>query len=359
MDGEEKAETPVRRRSTTPRPAATRPPTRSSGGRMAMLFAVLAVLGGVAAWPSIQSFLDASFFAKVPILQSLQLRTSPSGLANGPTVEGSEGFPQSIAPNGAPLPVRVEILERRMSIAEDALRMTSGDRPGNASLQRLAEELLRLRHDVDGLQRQGDASPSEPSGRRSTDKKDRASLFLLSIGHLREAVDRGAPYEAEIQGTIAIAAAMASTAAVDSGLIQRLEILKSNAPTGVETRPSLALRYREISNAALREAAVSESDPMLAQVLRWTRSIINVRRAENGADPQAEATSAAIVKAGKLAAQGDLNTAVSVLQPLQGPSSDALAPWLKAASSRIAVDAALSALSAAALARTAVGEDAP
>lgn len=356
MDGEEKAETPVRRRPPS-QSQASRPPPRSNSGRMFMLLVVLLVLGGVAAWPSIQSLLDTSFLAKFPILQGNGGTGRTNLLANGPGAETGE-------PVAMPVPMRLDQLERRMAAAEEALR-TAGT-PSNASLQRLAEELLRLRHDVDGLQRSGDTASvqaggerAETIGRKSPERKDRAALFLLSIGHLREAVDRGAAYNDEFQSTIAIAASQATSAAVDPALIQRLEILKPFAASGIETRPSLALRYREISNAALRESAVADSDPMIGQFLQWTRSIITVRRAEGGADQQSDTAAANIVKAGRLVAAGDLNTAVAVLQPLHGPGAEAIAPWLKTASARVAVDTALSGLAAAALARNAAGEDTP
>ena len=341
MDNQGQPETPIKR----PPPTKRRPPSKpGGGGLLTLVFAVLAVLGGVAAWPSIHSALT-------------QLHLDRLG---GPTDAGSQATlnAPSAAFDTAQPPVqpvdridrleaaamtaamRIESLERRLQSAEDALKSTpAGGDSGQA--KRIGQELAQLRQDLD-----------EVAGRRSSDGKDRSSLLVLALGQLKEAVDRGAPYQTELK-----AAALMVAANPDQPTLQRLSVLQGFAAQGIDTRVALALKFRDIAAASLRESSMADASPQVGRVLQWLGSAITVRRSDGDAAPGS--VSGAIVQAGRLTAAGDLNAAVKLLQSVQGPGTESLQGWLKAASGRVAADAALSELSAAAIAKTAAGDQGP
>ena len=209
-----------------------------------------------------------------------------------------------------------------------------------------------LRQEIDGIEH------VTANVRHLTEQKDRSPLFLLSIGHLREAVDRGTPFEGELHSCAAIlgAAAVAGSAA-DPSTVQRLEVLQPYAGQGIETRMSLAVRFPEVAEQALRNVAVAESSPLVGRALRWMGSFISVRRAEGAGDVLSGTAPAAILRAKRLLAAGDLNAAIVTLQPVAGQGGDDLDHWLQAATARLQADTALSELSSAALAKTAIGDN--
>ena len=345
MSSPGKSETPAPRQ----RPAARRPQMRSSGV-LAWVFVGLVVLGGVAVWPTLR-----------PIVSQLHLGRlvsafdgSGGGTVNAPSsvIDAEQATYQPVSKTDRleatvmALSMRLDMLERRVAKAEENGHPAAD---GGAEAQRLTQDMAQLRQELDAMEH------TAANVRHLTERKDRSPLFLLALGHLREAVDRGGSYDAELRATAAMVGAAAGGVA-DSTTIQRLETIQSYAADGVETRASLAIRFHDVSEQALRTVTMAEAPPMMGRVLRWVGAAFSVRRADGTGDLQNGTVSAAILRAARLAPAGDINGVVTILQPIAGQGGEALDGWFKAASARIAVDAALSELSAATLAKTAGGE---
>jgi len=378
MANPDKAETTVRRPQ-----AAARPPGRGSAGSglLPWVFVGLAILGGVAAWPALQPLFNQLHLGKLTgALPGEGTVNAPpgAGTVNAPPGAGTVNAPSGAGTVNAPpgagmndtvgdqasfqpvtradrqdsaiqsLSMRLDVLERRIGKAEESLRSSSASAGSGVDQQKVAQDLAQLRQEIDGIEN------TAASVRHLVERKDRLPLFLLALGHLREAVDRGAPYETELRAAAVTVGATADAA--NAGIVNGLALIQTYASAGVESRASLALRFHDVSSSALREATGAEASPLMARVLRWVGSAIHVRRTENPGDVLTGSPSGAIIRAGRLVALGDFNAAVTVLQPVAGQGGDALNAWLRAASARVAVDAALSELSATALAKAAAGE---
>ena len=339
--------------STPRRRAAVRLPTRGTRGSgvLSVVFVGLALLGGVAAWPTLQ-----------PIFSKLHLgilTAGPEGQAvNVPAPSASAASDQAsyqpvskadrLEAAVMSLSVRQDVVERRLVKAEEGLRAVAegGGQTGDA--QKVAQDLGQLRQEIEALQH---------AAANVRHLKDRMPLFLLALGQLREAVDRGTPYEDQLRAVAALAvAAGGANGAVSPAMMQRLDTLQTYAAQGVESRVALALRFNDVSSQALREVGIASSPPMIGRLLRWIGSAVLVRRADEPGDVLSGAASSSIIRAGHLLTAGDVNAAVKQLQPVAEQGGEALDAWLKAASGRVAVDDALSELSAAALTQTAVGD---
>ena len=339
----------ARRSPSTP----SRPPVRRTGrsGVFLWVFVGLIVVGAGAAWPTLQPILAQFHLGK--LAAGLD---GPGGMVNAPAAAGDQASYQPISradrldATVMTLSMRLDMVERRLAAAEEKLHGGTGGGAG-VDTQKMAQDVQSLRQEIDGIEHVA------ANVRHLTDQKDRSPLFLLAIGHLREAVDRGAPYIAELQSSAAVlGAAAVAGAAADPNTVQRLAVVQPFAQQGVETRISLALRFPDVAEQALRSLAVADSSPLMGRALRWLSSFISVRRAEGPGDALSGTAPTAILRAKHLLAAGDLNAAMVTLQPVAGQGGDALDAWMTAAAARVAVDAALSELSAAALAKTAIGE---
>jgi Mitochondrial inner membrane protein len=354
MVAQDKTVPPVRRQ--------TLPPSRQRGsGLLTLVFVGLALLGGVAAWPSVQPILSQLHLGKLIGALDGPVGGPVGGTVNAPAV--GQGSPPEQASYQSPsrtdrleaglssLSMRQDMVELRLAKAEAMLRTLPDGGAIGGDGQKIEQELNLLRQQLDALEH------ASANVRHLSEKKDRLPLFLLGLGQLREAVDRGTPYEAQLR-TLAsqVVATHSANTALDPGMVKRLETLQTYAADGVDTRVSLALRYNDVLPQALRAAGIAESSPMMGRVMRWMGAAINVRRAEGVSDVLSGAVSSVIIRAGKLLVAGDLDGAVKLLQPVAGQGGDALDLWLKAASGRVSVDAALSELAAQALAQTASGE---
>lgn len=326
-------------------------PRQGGGSRLAVLFLALVVVGGALAWPALQPRLAAlsGFFASGPADRVAAVQ----GVAQAP---GLAERVESLEATQAQLVARLDYAERHLAQLEAEARKTAAEsrkEPAAASvdpaqLSRLADEVAKLKTDLATISKlsgedggaaklSGAIEKAEAAFRRFADRRDRAPLFLAALGQLREAVDRGTPYQPELQAAAALA---------DKGQAAKLAVVGGGAIAGVVTRGGLTESFRLTAMAVRREMA----SPAVAWVppvfRRWLASAVTVRRAD-GSELGIEG---ALSSAQRLLAAGDLAGAVGLLKAVDGPPALMLSPWLEAAELRLSVDAALSELSSAAIA---------
>ncbi len=334
-------------------PRPVRRSSNSGGARAALMLLAVVLVGGLAAWPWLQPRLGGLSGAWTTGMND-RLPAPAGGAQIPPLAERIEMLEASLGP----LATRLDYIERRLAQLEtDSLKMASeprkdaGARPGGADqaqIARLAEDVAAFKIELGAVRKlsaeDGGAArlssaveKAEAAFRRFAERRDRAPLFLAALGQLREAVERGSPYQVELHAAVVLA---------DKDAVARLAVLGSAAAAGVVTRTGLVDGFRLAAAAARRLDGSANADWLPVALRGWLASAISIRRGD-GSETSVEG---ALARAAKLLASGDLAGAVGVVKTIEGSAALTLAPWLEAAKSRLSVDAALSELSAAAIA---------
>lgn len=336
-----------------------RPPQSGGGGsRMAVLFLALVVVGAAAAWPWLQPRLAviSGFFASGQGERAVQAN-------GGVRVPGPAERVDLLEASLAQVMGRLDYVERRLAQLEgESLKRAAEQRkepaPAGADpaqLAKLAEDVARMKADLAAVNKlsgedggasklSGAIDKAEAAFRRFAERRDRAPLFLAALGQLREAVDRGTPYQPELQAAVVLA---------DKAQTAKLAVVGGGAIGGVVTRSGLTESFRLTASAVRRQGATPGFEWVPPTFRRWLASAVTVRRAD-GSELGFEG---ALSSAGRLLAGGDLAGAVGVLKAVEGSPAEALGPWLEAAEMRLSVDAALSDLSAAAIASSSLSRE--
>jgi hypothetical protein len=335
------------------RRSARRPPERGRGGggnTALWVLVVAAGLGAVAAWPSVGARLT-SIFGHSPSRANTDGTRLPVGAA---TVDDRlEALEAALAP----LPLRMDLMEQRLAQIElqPSGGRGGGDGAANPQVGQLAAEMDKLRHEVDAIRSAGSdvaiagrlssaMEKTEAAVRRLAGRRDHTALAVLAIGQLREAVDRGGAFDAQLATAVQVAGGRTKAA---------LGGLSPYARGGVPTRTAILGQFAAASRAASR-AVIDDSDSWWeGRLLMALNSVVTVRRAEGGD------RSAVIVlsQAGRLVDAGDLSGALAVLRLLPGPSADVFAPWIASGAARLAADGAVSDAASAAIAETVTADE--
>jgi hypothetical protein len=157
----------------------------------------------------------------------------------------------------------------------------------------------------------------------------KGSLLLLAVRQLREAVDRGTPFETELQTVRTLGGSRFNYA---------LDPLLQLAQAGIPTRALLTERFKPNASAAIAAGSQSGNNWLEGRVSQLFSSVITVRRKDSSGDGSVEA----IRRAEKLLADGDLIGCSEALNLVHGPAAAAIRPWMQAARTRINVDKTLS-----------------
>lgn len=163
--------------------------------------------------------------------------------------------------------------------------------------------------------------------------------LLLTVGQLREAVDRGDSFSAELAATRRLAQGDENTL---------LDAFADGAPTGIPSRDKILRDFKSLSEALLQREAEVEGRGFWQTIVSHMRKVISLRRMD-GKGNDAEAVLARTDAAFK---QGDWDRAVEDMRALPGPFEAMADEWIKGARLRLAADRALSQLAASAAARS-------
>jgi hypothetical protein len=332
-----KVETPE-----NPPPAARRPvPALITGAVGGLAVVIIAGAGGVVAWPFLQPLLLGDQTQRLSAVE----RTLGEVNARLAAVERetARGSGQDVAGLGQ----RVAALEAQAhNPATDPRVNALADQADH-----LTADVTRLQGDIDALRR---AMPSEGSILRlaerveSAEKEARqiasqhasAQALLLVVGQLREAVDRGEPYQAELRAARRVAG---------SDDAPSLDALAADAATGIPTRQALIAAFPGLANDVVRADYSPSGGAWWQRALNKLTSLVTVRRT----DGQGDDTASIAARAEALAKQGDLLKAASALADLKGQPAQVATSWIREANARSAADRALSDLAASAAAQTA------
>ncbi|MBF0167543.1 MAG: hypothetical protein HQL45_07915 [Alphaproteobacteria bacterium] len=336
------ASSPSRASRADPR-AGERSRKASGGGgsgRLVLIVLFLMLMGGAAAWTEIRPYVEpllgwlpASSFSSARPVQTL-----PPSEASSERAAMLEAALSSAA-------IRLEQAEQRLALVESQLRQATQQRPQEDSKELPPKPLAAPLPADKPLQTGGDDMPANAAGpaekpddlrKRQGERVARGSLVLLAVRQLRESVDRGTPFETELQVARSLGPGKFAKA---------LEFLAPLAQTGIPTRAVLMERYKPSASAALAANSQLGSNWLEGRVSQFFSSAITVRRTDGSGDGNGDA----LRRAEKLVAEGDLIGCVDALRLLQGPAANAMLPWMQAAVTRINADRALSEILSAAI----------
>jgi hypothetical protein len=164
----------------------------------------------------------------------------------------------------------------------------------------------------------------------------KSGAAAIAFANLREAVNAGRPYVAELAAIRSLAPGIGDLGA-----------LPGHAETGIPTVPELTRAFQKLAEVSLA-APVSPADgSFLDSVIASAKLAVRIRRIDAGAT--GEGPGAVLARAEAHLKQGELTAAVKEVEPLPTPSRDVFASWLDAARARTSADATLSSLEGALL----------
>jgi hypothetical protein len=243
--------------------------------------------------------------------------------------------------------VRLAHLEARIGELSDRIDQLAAQ---SAQASREPADTVKLESQIADLRR---SIPAEGLILRLTDRVEAAeraerelaqtqaasTALLLTVGQLRDAVDRGDHFTAEL------AAARQMAKGDDSAL---LDSFAPGAETGIARRDQLLRDFKPLTEKLLQQEADSDVPGFWTMISRHLRKVVSIRRMD-GQGNDAEAVLARTDAAFK---EGDWDKAVENMRALPGPYLATADDWLRQARLRLAADRALSQLAAAAAART-------
>jgi uroporphyrinogen-III synthase len=390
----------------------------SSGGHFGLAAFVVLAFAGLAAYAALpywRGYVPDPYRSYLPDLPQSETRTLIGGLedsvaanraelarlqAEVKTLRGEvEEFADAVSPEAAPARGEIAALKERMAGLEARLRVlgagssaAAGSSPAPASaaaadlsyrmdllaggIERQAEATRALAAKEDQrLQQQRDAltelarrldavessraeatsvlrlsdriNDVENLARTMASRHDASLANLLAVVQLRAKAADGLPFDAEIRTARALAEDKDAFDALAGGFV-------AQAGTGVATTVSLRRGFDTLSAAAARAAAAPQGESILDKTIGRVTGLVTVRRIDG--KEEGRTTTAILARAETFIDAGDLAGAVKELKAIEAPGvTAALKPWIERAEARIALDAALSTLTADALARVAAG----
>lgn len=242
-------------------------------------------------------------------------------------LEAAEARPDALAG-------RMEALEARLAAGRDpatdeAAAGAAAEREArrDAALRALTATVAALEARLERLRR--GAAPSA----------GREGAMLLAIGQLRAALDRGRPFQRELEALRRIRGA--------DGAADPIAAL---APAGIPTEAALVREFPARAAEAARAAFADGDGGWIDRSWARLSRLVTVRRV--GADAPGDGASAVLARAEALLEAGDLAGAAAALAPLDGAPAEAMAAWRAGALARAAAETALARLAEAALAES-------
>ena len=172
-------------------------------------------------------------------------------------------------------------------------------------------------------------------------ERERTSLVLLALGHLRLAAAGPEPYRNRLE-------TLRPLFAGDQDVEAALDELAAGADQGAPTLAALRREFPEVARRVLQTREEEVAEGLVGQTLARVATLVTVRRIE---DVPEDSLEAALLRAESALADGDLAAAVSALDELKDAQAAAAAVWLEQAQRRLAVRRALASVEATVLAR--------
>ncbi len=299
-----------------------RPPIPKT--KMSKLWLALPILGvavvalAYVLWPE----MDTTLIFNKPTASSPPLPPPPPSFQSNqaPRPEGDLG---QLPPPPPPMQVDLSGIEERIARVEK----NSADA---ATVLRLMDRIGQLETALRDLQ-----------NRRKAD-----AALVLAVGLLKDAVDRGAPYDIELR-------ALKALAPDDTDIKKVVTDLKSHAAAGIPSRSVLIARFNALEAVAVRADSLPApgdgvADDWKRKALERLLTLFTLRR-EDG-EIEGASSPAVVARAHAALERGDLADAVHQVDALTGEPAKVMQIWIEDARARLDADREIGDLAADAVA---------
>jgi len=242
----------------------------------------------------------------------------------------------------AELASALERIEGRLAAFDEAVRRANEAAEGAQGTAQAAQQAAgAARQAGEDARARADAVAQELQARGAASAAGQA--LVLAASQLRDAVEGGRPFAAQLEAVRALAGDVPEAA-------EALDALAPAAETGVPSRPALIAGADGLAGRVVRaERAAAEGGTILDEALGRLGTLVTVRRGAPA--PDEAGTEAAVARAEAAIAEGDIAAAVEHLSGLEGAAAAAAEPWVAAARTRLAAERAAEALGRAAAGR--------
>ncbi len=233
-------------------------------------------------------------------------------------------------------------LGKRLAALEQAVHAPPPEDPRLAALaekvDQIAGQVAALhapaQTEADMQQLVARAEAAAQSAKSTAAQRQSAEALLVVVGQLRDAVERGSPYDAELAAARKVAPAEAGGA---------LDVLAATSASGIPPRTALVNTFPSVAAAISRVGLLgSVTEGFWGRIEAEANKLVTVRRVDGqGSDPSSVAA-----RAEKDVQQGDFESAVKELASLQGAPAGEAKAWLDAARLYLNAQHALSDLAA-------------
>ncbi len=236
------------------------------------------------------------------------------------------GYRAGLETDFAELVQRMDRLEEGLNDANGDLQHPDvADRERTSLIDMLHREMASLRERLDTL--------AARSG-------DHGAAFVIAVGQLRETVDSGLPFVAELEAVVVLEAD-------DPEIAADLDTLARHAGGGVATHHALEASLGHVLTAAGNASRVAAASGWVDETLAHIESLVTVRRI--GDEFAGTGNQAAIRRIETAVAAGNLEEALREIESLPLEFSRSMAQWAARARTRIEADNALDRLHARAI----------
>jgi hypothetical protein len=164
----------------------------------------------------------------------------------------------------------------------------------------------------------------------------KSGAAAIAFANLREAVDAGRSYIAELAALRSLAPGISEFGA-----------LPTHAEAGIPTLPELARAFQQAAEASPTTAPAPADNSLLDSVIASAKSAVRIRRIDGAAN--GDQPSAVLARAEAHLKQNELAAAVKEVESLPAPAREAFASWLDGARARASADETLGRLQSALL----------
>ncbi|MGB0697175.1 MAG: uroporphyrinogen-III synthase [Rhodospirillaceae bacterium] len=275
---------------------------------------------------------------------------SPSGAAGATSNSGASAAAVAEAQQAISLMDReVDVLKGFMDNTKTDLGTIREELSALAgSLETVGEELEGLDEDKASasqvLALTGRLVDVEDLAKQSNNARNRALALMLSVGQLRQAVLSGDAFGDELESVLVISGS-------DDVIAASGEALSPLSGGGVMLRGSLRESFPDVARQIARLGLAPGGSEWWARTLQSVTSLVTLRRTDGEAVTDESGLFSTVAAAETAVLDNDLATAIATLETLDGAALETAGPWIAAAKARLIAEAALSDMTARALAR--------
>ena len=302
-----------------------------------MLFRSALGGGGLFAWDWVVRGHGGESFQK-PLMQSVNRSTSAEA---PPLLSPSADVAAAPArPSYDELAARLADLETRLSQVPLPPSQPAPPGAADAQIAQLQARIASLETSIAAEKTRADRA--EQATRVVTERWQASLRTATALARLRTNLERGYPFEHEIEEASAAFAGNADAVA-------RLQPLRQWAESGIATRADLRTTLETLGSDIARAALLEGAETFWQAIVARVRSLVIVRPTPDGDIPppgteEGDKPGAVVARGEARLRNDDVAGAIAELSALTGSAADVARAWVAAARARVTADQTIAAL---------------